>query len=150
MKKGFSIVEAMISLAILVIIASIAVPQILAGVNRSNQRRVMADMRNIATANDTYRLEYGRYAERLQDLEGGFMNPVPLRDAWENLFEYQVFGGSPPPNRQGFRLVSFGSDGSEGPEPPLPWRLDDSHFTPDIVWMSKAISRGVFTQAPLR
>ena len=65
---GFSLIELLIVVAIIGIIATIAVPQLLDAIDRGRQRRTMADMRNIATANGTYRVDEGEYASALSDL----------------------------------------------------------------------------------
>ena len=68
-ESGFSLIELLIVVAIVGIIATIAVPQLLDAIDRGRQRRTMADMRKVATANGTYRVDQGAYASALADLQ---------------------------------------------------------------------------------
>jgi len=81
-EDGFSLIELLIVVAIIGIIATIAVPQLLDAIDRARQRRTMADMRNIATANGTYRVDEGVYAPALSDLVPTYMQVIPANDAW--------------------------------------------------------------------
>lgn len=135
--EGFSLIELLIVVAIIGIIATIAVPQLLDAIDRGRQRRTMADMRNIATANGTYRVDEGVYADALDSIETqGYMQVVPLNDAWAEAFAYTQTGGG-----TGYTLESFGSDGADGPAAPDPWINDP--YDPDLQ-----LTNGQFTEAP--
>ncbi len=80
--EGFSLIELLTVVAIIGIVAAIAVPQLMNALDRARQRRTMADMRRIATANDTMRIDTGSYAAVLTDLSaGGYMKVMPATDA---------------------------------------------------------------------
>ena len=131
---GFSLIELLIVVAIIGIIATIAVPQLLDAVDRGRQRRTMGDMRNIATANGTFRVDTGAYAAALvADLQPNYMQVVPTNDAWAGAWTYA--GGAT------YTLTSLGADGAAGPAPPAPWVNDP--YEPDLV-----LQNGQFTQAP--
>lgn len=132
---GFSLIELLIVVAIIGIIAGIAVPQLMDAMDRARQRRSMADMRNIATANGTMRIDTGSYAAALADLQlNGYMQVTPANDGWGNPYVYV-----PQPDR--YELESLGSDGAGGPAPPNPWI--NAPYESDITLIS-----GQFFRAP--
>lgn len=133
---GFSLVEMIVVIAIIGILVTVAVPALLTAVERSRQRRSMADMHELATANGRYRVDNGTYAADLTDLAPEQLGVVPLNDGWGNPFDYSLGGGG-----LAYTLTSYGRDGAPGPAAPSPWISDP--FEPDIILQS-----GVFTQAP--
>ncbi len=136
-QEGFSLIELLIVVAIIGIIATIAVPQLLDAIDRGRQRRTMADMRNIATANGTYRVDNNAYSADLTTLQTkGYMQVVPTKDAWGTALVY-----AQDAKNDSYTLESYGSDKADGPAPPSPWINDP--YTPDLE-----LKNGQFTQAP--
>lgn len=131
---GFSLIELLIVMALIGIISAFVVPQLIQAFERSRQRRTLSDMRAIAGANGTYRVDFGDYANDLSDLEPDFMNPVPPGDGWGNTWSYASSGTT-------YSLTSGGRDGASGPAAPTPWY--DEPFEADLV-----LQNGAFTQAP--
>jgi len=60
-KKGFTLIELLIVVAIIAILAAIAVPNFLEAQVRSKVSRQNANMRTVATAMESYMVEYNRY-----------------------------------------------------------------------------------------
>lgn len=60
-KHGFTLIELLIVVAIIAILAAIAVPNFLEAQTRAKVSRVKADMRSLATANETYAVDYNMY-----------------------------------------------------------------------------------------
>ena len=60
-KKGFTLIELLIVVAIIAILAAIAVPNFLEAQTRSKVSRVLSDMRTLATAIETYRVDNNAY-----------------------------------------------------------------------------------------
>ena len=132
--EGFSLIELLIVVAIIGIIAAIAVPRLMNAMDRGRQRRSMADMRNIATANGTLRVDTGAYGATLAALSPTYMQVAPAGDGWGTNWGYAVVAGT-------YTITSLGSDAAAGPVPPTTWINDP--YTPDIL-----LSDGQFTQAP--
>ncbi len=134
--EGFSLIELLIVVAIIGIIAAIAVPQLMNAMDRGRQRRSMADMRNIATANGTYRVDTSAYAATLAGLAPAYMRVPPTADGWGTDWGYAFNAGNDT-----YTITSLGSDGTSGPAPPDPWINDP--YTPDID-----LTDGQFINAP--
>ncbi|HOE11827.1 MAG TPA: prepilin-type N-terminal cleavage/methylation domain-containing protein [bacterium] len=60
-RKGFTLIELLIVVAIIGILAAIAVPNFLNAQIRAKASKVHADFRSLATAIESYRLEFGNY-----------------------------------------------------------------------------------------
>ena len=69
-EKGFTLIELMIVIAIIGILAAIAIPQFSAYRQRSYNSGAQADLRNAATAQEAYFVDYSSYSGTVSDLEG--------------------------------------------------------------------------------
>jgi general secretion pathway protein G len=135
-QRGFTLVEMIVVVAVLGILVAIVIPSLLSAVDRSRQRRSMADMANLAKANGMYQVDSGRYVAALADLQPAYMQIVPVNDAWGTPWQY-----TPAGNQRSYELRSFGKDGAAGPAAPPLWINEP--FEPDIV-----MNTGQFTQMP--
>jgi general secretion pathway protein G len=137
-------VAGLVVIAIIGILAAIAVPNLLTAMQRSKQKRTMADMRTLATALDAYGTDHeqeeyppGEYAASLAPhLQPAYVKALPGVDGWGTGIRY-----SPLPNR-GYVLVSAGSDKTFEESDPSTKR-ETSSFDCDIVF-----SNGEFVQYP--
>jgi len=66
--NAFTLIELLIVVAIIAILAAIAVPNFLEAQTRSKISRCKSDLRSLATAWETYRMDYNRYPP---DFDGG-------------------------------------------------------------------------------
>lgn len=135
-EKGFSLVEMVVVVAVLGILVAIVVPALLSAVDRSRQRRSMADMANIARASGMYQVDNGRFPPALAALQPDYMGTVPPTDGWGAGFVY-----TPAGNQRSYQLISLGKDGALGPAAPPLWMNEP--FEVDLI-----MDTGQFIQMP--
>lgn len=136
-QEGFTLVELIVVVAVIGILVAIVVPALLTAVDRSRQRRSMADMNLLAKANAMQQVDSGRFTAALANLSPNYLMNVPAVDAWGNPWVY-----APAGNQLTYQLRSLGKDGANGPAPPTPWFNEP--FEPDIV-----MDTGHFIQVPV-
>ena len=151
-KKGFTLLELLVVVAIIGIIAAIAIPNLLYAVQRAKQRRTMLDIKNIAMAWEARNTEVTRYTAAgagvsyegcdqkvdignvVGALSPTYIRSVPKFDAWGNFFSCyidQAWGAKEA--AQKYVLISGGHDGridTEQLEGPI------TNFDCDIVYGS--------------
>ncbi|MHB8107578.1 MAG: type II secretion system protein [Candidatus Cryosericum sp.] len=60
-RRGFTLIELMVVIAIIIILAAIAIPNYLNMTKRAKNSRLSADMATLATALETYKTDWGQY-----------------------------------------------------------------------------------------
>jgi len=61
LKKGFSLIELLVALGVLILLAALAAPPVLSAVERGRVARVVADLQTIEVALEAYRTDHGHY-----------------------------------------------------------------------------------------
>lgn len=115
------------------ILAAIAIPNFLTAIERSKQKRTMADKRSLGTALEAYATEHRAYpqADSLDTLRPQlvpkYMPQVPSVDGWSHPFRYATL-------EDGYAIVSAGKDGTFD-EPATGYaRGTTTQFDCDIVY----------------
>ena len=60
-RKGFTLIELMVVIAIIIILAAIAIPNYLTMTKRAKRSRVASDFASIATVLETYKMDWSKY-----------------------------------------------------------------------------------------
>jgi general secretion pathway protein G len=115
-RKGFTLLELMIVIAIVGILASLAQPMFKTAVLKSREAALKEDLFNIRNVMDQYYADNGKYPDSLNDLvDKGYMRSIPIdpftgsNTSWR-LDPYSGGEGESPESSGGYWDVHSGSD----------------------------------------
>jgi len=115
-QRGFTLVELLIVVAIVGLLSSIAVVNLLNAVDKAKQKRTMMDMHTIGAAVEAYGTDNARYPMGITtwpalktQINPHFMKEPPGEDGWQNPWEVGTTTGAD------YTLVSTGKDGAVSP-----------------------------------
>ncbi len=126
--SGFTLVELLVVLVILIVIGTIAAQNFGSEPDKAKVKATRVSFGSLETALERFKIDCGRYPTEEEGLNALMAAPEGLeadwgpgsylkkerdiRDAWGNGYAYQ----SPGPNGEAFVITSFGADGAEGGE----------------------------------
>lgn len=94
-RGGFTLMEMMVVVAIIVVLAGIAVPLVFRQLDDAKKDRARVDVRTLSGTVDMYFLKYSEYPPSLESLtqptaDGGrpFLEPSALLDPWMHPYQY--------------------------------------------------------------
>lgn len=125
-ERGFTLIEIMVVVIIIGLLAAIVAPQVIGRVDDAQIEKARADIRNIESAMNLYRLDNFQYPTSEQGIEalvtkpndpnvrnwnpGGYLARMP-RDPWGNPYQYLN-----PGNNAAIDIYTLGADGRPGGE----------------------------------
>jgi len=107
-QKGFTLLELMIVVALIMILAAVAIPCLTDSRISANEASAVASLRAINTAEVSYQSVYGGYAESLANLGGA--DPCTKSAETACLLDQSLAGGV----KSGYSFVAVGSNQSGG------------------------------------
>ena len=122
-EEGYSLVELLVVLAIIVLLGTIAVPQLLKYLDRAKQDTAQAQIQSLGSTLDLFKLDVGRYPTQEEGLDvlvakpaelAGWNGPYLKRkdmllDPWKRTYRYKL-----PGEHGDYDLFSYGADDREG------------------------------------
>ena len=102
--RGFTLLELMIVVALIMIIAAIAIPSLIDSKMSANEASAVASIRAINTAEVSYLSVYGGYANSLANLGGG--DPCTRSAETACLLDQSLAGGE----KAGYRFAAVGGN----------------------------------------
>ena|SRR5213594_3784027 len=136
-QAGFTLIELLIVVAIIGLIASIALPNLMKAMDRARQSKTLADMKAIGNALESYAVDNNTYPKGLTDANSQvlsgyvtlYLKSVPPADGWKNPWHIDT-------NSTGtvYTITSYGADGASGTNPGGP----TSDFNCDIIFTNNS------------
>jgi general secretion pathway protein G len=139
--RGFTVLELLIVVTVIGLVSALALPNVVAAIQRARQSRTMADMRSIAGALVLYEQDFVDYpietslasAENLRPHILPYLGDFKATDGWKRPYWYVSDGHI-------YTLISYALGGNPDP----PYAFGPTHRLEDDIVMSE----GMFVQWP--
>jgi general secretion pathway protein G len=96
-KKGFTLVELLVVLAILALLLTLAVPRYFNGIERAKEATLKQDLNTLRESIDKYYADTGRYPKTLEDLvERKYIRKLPIDPITEKTNTWAFVPPEPP------------------------------------------------------
>lgn len=127
-QAGFTLIEILVVIVVIAILATLVAPNIFKNVGEAKSTTARAQIENLSSALDAYRLDNGTYPTSQQGLDAltslptidppanwkqPYLRKAVPNDPWGKPYIY-IFPGESNP--MGFDLLSYGADGKLGGE----------------------------------
>lgn len=127
-RSGFTLIEILVVIVVIAILATLVAPNIFKNVGEAKSTTARAQIENLGSALDAYRLDNGAYPTSQQGLDAltslptidppanwkqPYLRKAVPNDPWGKPYVY-IFPGESNP--MGFDLISYGADGKLGGE----------------------------------
>lgn len=90
--RGFTLVEFMITIAVIAIVLGVAIPSLMASRKSSNEASAIASLRTVNAVNQQYKTRFGRFAGSLANLSASGMIDQTLGAGQKAGFNFTYFG----------------------------------------------------------
>lgn len=113
---GFTLLELLVVLAILAMLAGLVGPRVMDQFGKGKQDAAIAQIGNLKSSLELYKLDAGNYPQSLEALTKGTSGGKPVlsklpKDPWGNAYQYRF-----PGEHDDYDIVSYGSDKAPGGE----------------------------------
>jgi general secretion pathway protein G len=122
-EAGFTLVELLVVMVILVLLASLVAPRVIGYLGSSRTKAAKVQIESLSTSLELYKLDTGRYPDEREGLAALVARPGSVKnwngpylkkdklptDPWGNAYHYRY-----PGQRGAFDIYSFGADNREG------------------------------------